>query len=84
MCIVGILHAYMAYKIILNKFNQRKKIPHQHLYEIIIFLKEKIIRITLSFLFFSWQPNTIQTFKKKKNIVRWVCFSIEIAGFDFY
>ena len=41
MCIVGILYAYMAYKIILNKFNQRKKIPHQHLYEIIIFLKEK-------------------------------------------
>ena len=25
MCIVGILYAYMAYKIILYKFNQRKK-----------------------------------------------------------
>ena len=32
MCIVGILYAYMAYKIILNKFNQRKKKFHISIY----------------------------------------------------
>ena len=45
---------------------------------------KKIVRIAL--LFFSWQPNTIQTLKKNINttVLRWVYFSIEMVGFDFY
>ena len=58
---------------------------HINIYIKLQFFKEKIIvRITL--LFFSWQPNTIQTLKKNINttVLRWVYFSIEMVGFDFY
>ena len=47
-------------------------------------MNKKIVRITL--FFYSWQPNTIQTLKKNINttVLRWVYFSIEMVGFDFY
>ena len=47
-------------------------------------MNKKIVRITL--LFYSWQPNTIQTLKKNINttVLRWVYFSIEMVGFHFY
>ena len=47
-------------------------------------IKKNSIRITL--LFFSWQPNTIQTLKRNLNISYSAVdlLLIEMVGFDFY
>ena len=65
---------------------------HINIYIKLQFFKEKIINemnkkmVRITLLFYSWQPNTIQTLKKNINttVLRWVYFSIEMVGFDFY
>ena len=68
--------------------------PHLHLYEKLQFftrkkiineMNKKICKSHTSFLFFSLQPNTIQTLKNLiTTVLWWVYFSIKMVGFNFY
>ena len=91
-CTVGTLRAYMAYKIILKNFNQHEKLATSTFILNYDFLRKKIIneinkkiyKNHTSFLFLAMKHNT--NIEKNLNITiqRWVYFSIETVGFDFY
>ena len=91
-CTVGTLRAYMAYKIILKNFNQHEKLATSTFILNYDFLRKKIIneinkkiyKNHTSFLFLAMKHNTNIGKNLNTTILRWVYFSIEMVGFDFF